>query len=79
MISALDDILEDFSVYLRVEKRISEGVARCYCYSVGRFLRWTDTLNPNRRDAVKYLDRLLKEKKMESTIGNILENHGESY
>ena len=28
MISALDDILEDFSLYLRVEKRISEGVAR---------------------------------------------------
>ncbi len=27
MISALDDILEDFSLYLRVEKRISEGAA----------------------------------------------------
>lgn len=26
MISALDDIVEDFSLYLRVEKRISEKV-----------------------------------------------------
>ena len=72
MISALDDILEDFLMYLRVEKRISGGVARCYCWSVGRFLRWTDTLNPDKRDAVKYLDRLWKEEKKESTIRNIL-------
>ena len=72
MISALDDILEDFLMYLRVERSISGGVARCYCWSVGRFLRWTDTLNPDRRDAVKYLDRLWKERKKESTIRNIL-------
>ena len=72
MISALDDILEDFLMYLRVERSISGGVARCYCWSVGRFLRWTDTLNPDRRDAVKYLDRLWKEEKKESTIRNIL-------
>jgi integrase/recombinase XerD len=72
MISALDDILEDFAVYLRVEKRISEGITRCYCWSVGKFLRWVDTLNPGRRDAVKYYDNLLKEKKKTSTIANIL-------
>jgi len=72
MICVLDDILDDFSVYLRVEKRISEGVARNYCYSVGRFLRWVDTPNPSRKDAVKYVDRLLKERKKASTITNIL-------
>ncbi|MBU7027115.1 MAG: tyrosine-type recombinase/integrase [Theionarchaea archaeon] len=72
MISALDDILEDFSLYLRVEKRISEGVARNYCYSVRKFLRWTDTLNPEKKDAVKYYDTLLKERKKASTVGNIL-------
>ena len=33
MITALDDILEDFSLYLRVEKRVSEGVVRGYIYS----------------------------------------------
>jgi hypothetical protein len=54
MISALDDILEDFSVYLRVEKRISEGVTRDYCYSLGKFLRCAGTLNPEKRHAVKY-------------------------
>jgi hypothetical protein len=37
MISALDDILEDFSLHLRVEKRISEGVARnCLYFFPGR-------------------------------------------
>ncbi|MBU7028889.1 MAG: tyrosine-type recombinase/integrase [Theionarchaea archaeon] len=72
MISVLDDILEDFSVYLRVEKGISEGVTKDYCYSVGRFLRWVDTPNPSRKDAVKYVDRLLKEKKKASTVRNIL-------
>jgi site-specific recombinase XerD len=72
MISALDDILEDFSLYLRVEKRISEGIARNYCYSVKRFVKWADTLNPEKRDAVKYYDALLKERKKASTIGNIL-------
>jgi len=72
MISALDDILEDYKVYLRVEKRVSEGIARGYCYSVGRFLRWVDTLNPDRRHAVKYYDMLLKEEKKASTIANIL-------
>ncbi|MBU7028388.1 MAG: tyrosine-type recombinase/integrase [Theionarchaea archaeon] len=72
MICVLDDILEDFSVYLRVERGISEGVARNYCYSVGRFLRWIDTPNPGRKDAVKYVDRLLKEKKKASTVRNIL-------
>jgi site-specific recombinase XerD len=72
MISALDDILEDFSLYLRVEKRISEGVARNYCYSVKRFVKWADTLNPEKKDAVKYYDAMLKERKKASTIGNIL-------
>ena len=72
MISALDDILEDFSLYLRVEKRISEGVARNYCYSVRKFLRLADTLNPEKKDAVKYYDTLLKEGKKTSTVGNIL-------
>jgi len=72
LICVLDDVLEDFSVYLRVEKGISEGVAKNYCYSVGRFLRWIDTPNPDRKDAVKYVDRLLKEKKKASTVRNIL-------
>lgn len=54
MISALDDILEDFSVYLRVEKRISEGVTRDYCYSLGKFLRCAGTLNPEKRHAMGY-------------------------
>jgi integrase/recombinase XerD len=72
MISALDDILEDFSVYLRVEKRISEGVTRDYSYSLGKFLRNAGTLNPEKRHAVKYYNLLLKEKKKASTIGNIL-------
>ncbi|MBU7028687.1 MAG: tyrosine-type recombinase/integrase [Theionarchaea archaeon] len=72
MISALDDILEDFSLYLRVEKRISEGVARNYCYSVRKFLRLVDTLNPEKKDVVKYYDALLKEGKKASTVGNIL-------
>lgn len=40
MIPALDDILEDFSLYLRVEKRISEGEARNYCYSVRRLVKY---------------------------------------
>ena len=60
MISALDDILEDFSLYLRVEKRISEGMTRGYCYSMGKFLRRADTLNPDRKDAVKYYDKYPK-------------------
>ena len=72
MISALDDILEDFSLYLRVEKRISEGVARNYCYSVRKFLKLVDTLNPEKKDAVRYYDALLKERKKASTVGNIL-------
>jgi integrase/recombinase XerD len=72
MISALDDILEDFEVYLRVENRLSDGVTRNYCYSVGKFLRWLDTLNPEKKDAVKYYDTLLKEGRKASTIGNIL-------
>ncbi|MBU7030597.1 MAG: tyrosine-type recombinase/integrase [Theionarchaea archaeon] len=72
MISALDDILEDFSLYLRVEKRISEGVARNYCYSVRKFLKLVDTLNPEKKDAVKYYDALLKERKKASTVGNTL-------
>ena len=72
LISALDDILEDLSLYLRVEKTISEGVARTYCYSVKRFVKWTDTLNPEKKHAMKYYDALLKERKKASTIGNIL-------
>ncbi|KYK36465.1 MAG: hypothetical protein AYK18_11600 [Theionarchaea archaeon DG-70] len=72
MISAIDDILEDFSLYLRVERRISPGVARCYRYSLGRFLRWADTINPDRHDAVKYMDKLMKDGKKESTLRNIL-------
>ncbi|MBU7011332.1 MAG: phage integrase N-terminal SAM-like domain-containing protein, partial [Theionarchaea archaeon] len=72
MICVVYDVLEDFSLYLRVEKRISEGVAKNYCYSVGRFLRWVDTPNPTRKDAVKYIDRLMKDKKKESTVRNIL-------
>lgn len=72
MISALDDILEDFSLHLRVEKRISEGVARNYCYSVRKFLRFVETLNPEKKDAVKYYDTLIKEGKKASTVGNIL-------
>ncbi|MBU7046543.1 MAG: tyrosine-type recombinase/integrase [Theionarchaea archaeon] len=72
MITALDDILEDFSLYLRVEKRVSEGVVRGYIYSVGQFLKWTDTLNPERKHAVKYYDKMLKEKKKASTIANTL-------
>jgi len=72
MICVLEDILEDFSVYLRVEKGISAGVAKNYCYSVGRFLRWNDTPNPTRKDAVKYVDRLLREQKKAATIRNIL-------
>jgi integrase/recombinase XerD len=72
LICVLDDILEDFSLYLRVEKGISEGVARNYCYSVGRFLRWVDTPNPNKKDAMKYVDTLMKEKKKAATTRNIL-------
>jgi integrase/recombinase XerD len=72
MISALDDILEDFEMYLRVENRLSEGVTRNYCYTVARFLRWVDTLDPKKKDAVKYYDTLLKEGKKASTIGNVL-------
>lgn len=72
MITAIDDILEDFGVYLRVEKRISEGVAKNYSYSVGKFLRWVDTLDPEKKDAVKYYDTMLKEGKKASTIGNNL-------
>lgn len=82
LISTLDDILEDFSLYLRVEKRVSEGIARCYCYSAGRFLRWADTVNPDKSHAVKYYDRLLKEKKKASTISNILyalKHYSETY
>jgi len=71
MISALDDILEDFSLYLRVEKRLSEKTAKHRCYSVGKFLRWADTLNPGKKDAVKYYDLLLKELKA-SSIKNTL-------
>lgn len=58
MISALDDILEDFEVYLRVENRLPEGVTRNYCYSVGKFLRWLDTLDPEKKDALKYYDSM---------------------
>jgi integrase/recombinase XerD len=72
MICVLEDVLEDFSVYLRVEKRVSEATARSYCYTVGKFLRWVDTLNPERKDAVKYYDILLKERKKASSIRNIL-------
>ena len=72
MIGVLDDILEDFSVYLRIERGISEGTAQNYCYSVGKFLRWVDTPTPTKKDAVKYVDRLLKEKKKAATIRNIL-------
>lgn len=72
MISALNDVLEDFSLYLRTEKRVSEGVARNYCYSLGNFVKWADTLYPEKKDAVKYYDTLLKERKKESTISNIL-------
>ena len=71
MISALDDILEDFSLYLRVEKRLSGETARGRCYLVGKFLRWADTLNPGRKDAVRYYDLLLKEIKA-SSIKNTL-------
>ena len=72
IISALDDILEDFSLHLRVEKRISESITRCYCYSVAKFLRWTGTLNPERKDAVRYYDKMLKEGKKASTIANVI-------
>jgi integrase/recombinase XerD len=72
MICVLDDVLEDFSLYLRVEKRISDGVARNYCYSVGRFLRRVNTTNPDKKDAVKYYDALLKEGKKASTVMNVL-------
>jgi len=34
--------------------------------------RWADTLNPDRKHAVKYYDILLKEGKKASTIANIL-------
>ncbi|MBU7028289.1 MAG: tyrosine-type recombinase/integrase [Theionarchaea archaeon] len=71
MICVLEDILEDFSVYLRVEKRISEGVTKNYCYSIGKFLKWVDTPNPEKKDAVKYYDLLLKDRKP-ATIRNIL-------
>jgi integrase/recombinase XerD len=72
LIGVLEDVLEDFSVYLRVEKAISEGVAENYCYTVRRFLKWVDTINPERKDAIKYYDALLKERKKASTIQNIL-------
>ena len=72
MISVLEDVLEEFSVYLRVEKRVSEPTARNYCYTVAKFLRWVDTINPERKDAVKYYDTLLRERKKTSSIGNIL-------
>jgi hypothetical protein len=49
MICVLEDVLEDFSVYLRVEKGISEGVAKNYYYIVRRFLMWVDTINPERK------------------------------
>lgn len=35
-------------------------------------MKWADTLNPEKKDAVKYYDTLLKERKKASTIGNIL-------
>jgi integrase/recombinase XerD len=72
MICVLEDVLEDFSVYLRVEKRISEAAAMNYCYMVGKFLRWVDTINPERKDAVKYYDTMLKERKKASSIRNTL-------
>ncbi|MBU7045158.1 MAG: tyrosine-type recombinase/integrase [Theionarchaea archaeon] len=72
MICVLEDVLEDFSVYLRVEKRISEAAAMNYCYMVGKFLRWVDTLDPERKDAVKYYDTMLKERKKASSIRNTL-------
>lgn len=72
MICVLDDVLEDFSLYLRIEKRISDGVARNYCYSVGRFLRRVNTTNPDKKDAVRYYDALLKEGKKGSTVMNVL-------
>jgi integrase/recombinase XerD len=72
LICVLEDLLEDFSIYLRVEKQISEGVARNYCYTVGRFLRWADTMSPDRKHAVRYYDALLKERKKAASIRNIL-------
>ena len=72
MISVLEDVLEEFSVYLRVEKRVSESTARNYCYTVAKFSRWVDTINPERKDAVKYYDALLRERKKASSIRNIL-------
>ncbi len=59
-------------MFLRVEKGISEGVVKNYCYSVGRFLRWVNTPNLARKDTVKDIDRLLKEKKKAATVKNIL-------
>jgi integrase/recombinase XerD len=72
LICVVEDILEDFSLYLRVEKGICEHVARNYCYTVGRFLRWVDTPNPSKKDAMKYVDTLMKEKKKAATIRNIV-------
>ena len=72
MICVLEDVLEEFSVYLRVEKRVSEVTARNYCYTVAKFLRWVDTINPERKDAVKYYDILLRERKKTSSFRNIL-------
>jgi integrase/recombinase XerD len=39
---------------------------------VGRFLRRVNTTNPDKKDAVKYYDALLKEGKKASTVMNVL-------
>jgi len=65
-------ILENFKTYLIAQKQVSAGVARNYCYSVGKFLRWMDAGNPTEGRAMQYYRYLQDKGYANSTISNIV-------
>jgi len=64
--------LENFKTYLITQKQVSAGVARNYCYSVGKFLRWVNTGNPTEGKAMQYYRYLQDKGYANSTIANIV-------
>jgi len=64
--------LENFKTYLITQKQVSAGVARNYCYSVGKFLRWMDTGNLTEGKVMQYYRYLQDKGYANSTIANIV-------
>ena len=64
------DLLANLETYLITEKQISPRSARDYAYSVGKFLRWADTPNPTKAQAVQYYRYLQNQGYANSTVAN---------